>query len=288
MSAAPPVRALRVAFAAVCAVTRASPASAHHDSNPNRSAAGIVGVAATPQTAESAVGLSSTVQTLSGDDERGTTAQAELFGQVALTETLSAGLLVPVLYQLPLGQAAELGLGALGAELKWAYRKQATATRGVLFAQVRFPTQTAYLWNDPGSVWNATLGGAHSFFAGIASLQLAAWLTGDQRPAGQALDAGLGILTGTTLGSQWFLGVGAEARSRIVTRCALPGGHGEWCNDGRAGEVFGANGATEVTLSGRTEWSPAPAQRLGFAVGAPLTHVRSVDFFAELAWTHLL
>lgn len=213
-----------------------------------------------------------------------------LLGEYAPHPWFSAGVQLPLQIVDEVGKAPRAGLGNVRVLTRVTLHGDKLFHRVLSFGlNATFPTRTVLFSTDPGKTWVQApyLVFTRSYHRAFWQLLTTAPI--ETRPAGTAIDLGLGAQGGRRFGharanraQRWRGGTftpsaGLLATVRLASMCTHAHGPTRWCRDGRVTEVHRELGSTALYVTAAAAWGVTRWGSLVASLQVPVTPKRDFD-----------
>lgn len=201
-----------------------------------------------------------------------------ILGEYSPHRWFSFGLQVPLQVIDEREAPAVVGLGNVRATTRVTLHADKLFHRIVTFGtNATFPTRTVRFTTDPGATWVVSPYGMFTRNYHRAFWQILATAPIEVRPAGTAIDLGVGAQGGYRFWGKLAPSAGLLANVRIATWCRRVEGGAEFCAPGRVTEIERQVGATALYVTGGLSWNFARWGALAASIQVPVTPVRDFD-----------
>lgn len=151
-----------------------------------------------------------------------------------------------------------------------------------------FPTRTVVFTTDPGRTFTTSPYGVFTRNYHRAFWQVFATAPIETRPAGTAIDVGVGAQGGYRFWGKLAPSAGLLVNVRAATWCRRVNGGSDFCRAGRVTEIERRLGATAVYATGGLAWTFAAWGSLSASIQVPVTPTRDFDLGGSVGFQALI
>jgi hypothetical protein len=178
---------------------------------------------------------------------------------------------------------ARVGLGNLRVSTRVTLHADKLFHRILTFGvNATFPTRTVTFTTDPGRTWTTAPYAVFTRNYHRPFWQIFATVPIETRPAGTAIDLGVGAQGGYRFWGKLAPSAGLLVNTRLASWCRRVDGGADFCREGRVTEIERPLGATALYVTGGLAWTFAPWGTLAASVQVPVTAVRDFDVGGSL------